>query len=269
MRTGRAARRAARASCVVVLALACLGLAHAGVVLGNTRVVFPGDARDVTVRLDNRNAHPVLVQAWIERADGDDRAVPLAPLPPLFRMEPGRGQALRIHRLPGALPRDRETLFWLNVLDMPPEPSGATASPHMKIALRTQVKLFHRPAGLAGSAASAPRALRWRLVRMGAADAVEVDNPTPYHVTIARLVLGDGLDTHGEMVAPFDRRVIALDAPAIAGDRQAPSAASRARRLREAGRVVFDAINDQGGTERVEGALAESPMSPGSPGGTH
>jgi P pilus assembly chaperone PapD len=219
----------------VVQALACAQVAHAGVVLANTRVVFPGDARDVTVRLSNRHAHPVLVEAWVESAMHGAR-VPFAPDPPLFRIDPGKGQALRVHRLPGALPKDRETLFWLNVLDVPPEPTADADASAMKIAVHTRVKLLHRPTGLAGSASLAPAALRWRLL----GDArIEVENPTPYHVTIARIADGDGWDVRGEMVAPFASIVL------------------RPKTARHAGRIVFEAINDLGGRDRFESALSE------------
>ena len=138
-------RPARFAALCVTHELACASPTHAGVVLANTRVVFPGDAREVTVRLDNRHAHPVLVEAWVERGGQSHDAlsdalsiVPFAPHPPLVRIEPGKGQALRVHRLPGPLPRDRETLFWLNVLDVPPELPMSTQT-SMKIALHTRV----------------------------------------------------------------------------------------------------------------------------------
>jgi chaperone protein EcpD len=219
-------------------ALACAQVAHAGVVLANTRIVFPGDARDVTVRLSNRHAHPVLVEAWVE-SPVPGAQVPFAPDPPLFRIDPGKGQARRVHRLPGALPKDRETVFWLNVLDVPPDPPADADNSAMKIALRTRVKLLHRPNGLSGTPAQAPASLQWRVLD----DArIEIENPTPYHVTIARIADGDGWDVLGEMIAPFDRKTLR------------PESAPRA------GRVAFEAINDLGGRDRFESVLSDAPL---------
>ncbi|MCC8364551.1 molecular chaperone [Lysobacter sp. A6] len=240
-------------------ALACASPAHAGVVLANTRVVFPGDAREVTVRLDNRHAHPVLVEAWVERGGQPSRdgptIVPFAPHPPLVRIDPGKGQALRVHRLPGPLPSDRETLFWLNVLDVPPDLPVSMHASAMKIALHTRVKLFHRPVGLAGIASKAPAALRWSL-RDGA---LHIENPTPFHVSIARVVVGDGLDLHGDMVAPFGALALRLDAAApgkAAIDvTMQQLAARRTTWLQASRRVSFDAINDVGGKDRFDAAL--------------
>jgi P pilus assembly chaperone PapD len=248
------------ATACVLHALACLPPAHAGVVLANTRVVFHGDAREATVRLDNRHAHPVLVQAWVEHGTPPvhdaPMVVPFAPHPPLVRIEPGKGQALRVHRLPGPLPGDRETLFWLNVLDVPPDPPASDAMSAMKIALRTRVKLFHRPAGLAGTASKAPAALRWRFAFEGGTAVLRIDNPTPYHVSIARIILGDGLDLHGDMVAPFATIALRFDAPAAGASASGDLAGQRMARVRESMRIAFDAINDVGGTDRFTSAIA-------------
>ncbi|KGQ20724.1 Chaperone protein EcpD [Lysobacter dokdonensis DS-58] len=218
-------------------ALAFAPRAHAGVVLANTRVVFSGDARDVTVRLSNRHAYPVLVEAWVD-SPIEGAHVPFAADPPLFRIDPGKGQALRVHRLPGVLPEDRETLFWLNVLDVPPDPPATAEGSDMKIALQTRVKLFHRPKGLPGAPAEAPAALHWRVLD----DArIAVDNPTPYHVTIARIAGHDGWDVQGVMVAPFAGVVVPY---------------SKARG--GSGRIVFEAINDLGGRDKFDSPLAEA-----------
>ena len=203
--------------------------AHASVVLSATRVVFPGDARDVTVRLTNRREQPALVQAWIEPTGATPS--PFAIDPPLVRIEPGRGQALRIHKLPGALPKDRESLFWLNVLDVPSKQDPVAAHARVNVVLRSRVKVFFRPAGLPGSAAKAPAQLRWHL-REG--HALEIANPTPYHVTVQRVMLGDTQVVRGDTVAPFGRLSLPIGAPMpLVRDR-----------------VVFDVINDIGGSER-------------------
>jgi len=214
----------------VLQLLACTPDVHAGVVLGNTRVVFPGDAREVTLRLSNEHEWPVLVETWVD-ASAEASLVPFAPDPPLVRIDAGKGQVVRLHRLPGALAADRETLFWLNVLDVPPNTPARGDASELKIALRTRVKLFHRPGGLAGSAAQAPAQLRWR---HAAASQLEVENPTPYHVTIARIADGEAWSVQGEMVAPYARLLLER-APDLRGDR-----------------VVFEAINDSGGRDRFE-----------------
>jgi outer membrane usher protein len=206
-----------RTRCLVLAAVAACALlsaqsATASVVVSATRVVHDGDARDVGVRMTNKRAGPALVEVWVERADVTAQGQPPAfvPTPSLFRIESGRGQVVRLQRTQAPLPADRESLFWLHVLDVPPNPVGP-ADGRMKIAVRSRLKLFHRPERLPGSAAKAPDRLRWVLqVTETGTPALRIDNPTPYHVTIASIG-EDALEMRGEMVAPFGELVLPLD----------------------------------------------------------
>ena len=251
------------ALCLLVCACLAAGVARAGVVIANTRVVFPGDAPETTVRLTNTRTTPVLVEAWIER-DGAaaDSRVPFDIVPPLFRIDPGKGQALRIHRAPAdaqdAATQEREshreTLFWLNVFESPSVPEGSAANT-MHISVRTRIKLFFRPPGLRGTAARAPDRLSWTLVRTQGSPMLRIDNPTPFHVTIARVELGDAaLDLRGDMVRPFDRIDLALDAPGFYGT--TPSVERRLQALRARPDIHFRFVNDSGGAEPRSARLA-------------
>lgn len=216
--------------------------AFASIVLATTRVVYPADADDVTVRLTNQRATPALVEAWVEAGDRD---VPFEITPPLFRLEPGKGQALRVHRLPGVeFPRDRESLYWLNVLDVPADAPGSHGGNLLKLAVRTRLKLFVRPPGLPGRADRAPERITWRLVD----DALRIDNPTPYHVTVAHVRI-DGHALRAAMVPPFGHVELRLDD-------------ARMRSLRSQGRFAFGAINDAGGVVERDAALVPGATTP-------
>src|SRR5580698_3626086 len=98
--------------------------AAAGDVVDGTRVVYPAAKREVTINIRNPGDTPSLVQAWLDAGDphakpGESR-VPFVMTPPLFRLDPTKGQSLRLVYTHDALPEDRESLFWLNVLDIPP-----------------------------------------------------------------------------------------------------------------------------------------------------
>jgi P pilus assembly chaperone PapD len=92
--------------------------------------------------------------------------------------------------------------------------------------------------------------LTWRLVHRDAGvSALRIDNPTPYHVTLARIVLGsDALDLRGAMVPPFGRVDLALDGATFDGSR--PQPAQRGQALRAQLKFEFLFVNDSGGTER-------------------
>lgn len=133
-----------------LLLSACLviGQAQASIVITGTRVVYDAAQREVTVKLNNDGQSPMLVQSWIDegnlQATPDTSAAPFVLTPPIARIDPNKGQALRV-RFTGqkALPQDRESLFWLNVLEVPP--SSAEGQNRLKIAFRSRVKFFYRP----------------------------------------------------------------------------------------------------------------------------
>lgn len=83
--------------------------------------------KSINVRLNNGDSTPSLIQAWLDTGDPssppDSVRVPFIITPPVFRMEPLSGQTMRIMYTGEKLPADRESLFWLNVLDIPAKPS--------------------------------------------------------------------------------------------------------------------------------------------------
>ena len=135
--------------------------ASAGVVLNGTRFIYPAKSKEITVRLTNEGAQSVLVQAWVD--DGDAKQLPentQAPFdltPPVFRMDSKKSQVLRVRFSGADLPADRESLYWLNVLEVPPKPAVKDDDNYMQLAFRYRLKLIYRPKGLSGSADAACR----------------------------------------------------------------------------------------------------------------
>ena len=190
--------------CAVRAGLIALSLiasaAHASVVIGGTRVVFPAQDGEVTVRLSNQGDRPALVEAWIDRGNPqstpDKVDVPFLITPPLFRMEAHKDQSLRIIATQAHLPADRESLFWLNVLEVPPKPTGAEAAGKnlLQFAIRSRLKLFYRPDHLSGDPLTAATKVTWKAVADGRGYALELHNPTPYYITFTQ----SSLDVDGK-----------------------------------------------------------------------
>ncbi|RDL19866.1 pili/flagellar assembly PapD-like chaperone [Serratia fonticola] len=67
------------------------------------------------------------------------------------RVETGKGQTLRISYAGGALPMDKESVFWLNVLEVPAKSQATTGENRLQMAFRPRIKLFFRPKGLDGN----------------------------------------------------------------------------------------------------------------------
>jgi len=232
----------------VFLCVCVATAAQASVVVGGTRVVFPAQQGEATVRLTNENDHAALVEAWIDTGDLNSTpnsvSTPFLITPPLFRMDPHKDQSLRIIYTQGSqpLPTDRESLFWLNVLEVPPKPSGqqAAGQNYLQFAIRSRLKLFYRPASLPGNAMKAPEKLSFT----SQGTALVAHNPTPYYVTISKLSLGpDGKPIEGAsgMAAPFGDLRLPLK-----GLTQAPSAGTA---------VVFTVIDDYGAADDHKGTV--------------
>ena len=92
--------------------------------LMRTRVIYEGST-EARLMVRNDGHEPSLLQAWVdggnEQQGPADVSTPFLVVPPMMRLGPQRGQVLRILGADlSRLPRDRESLFWLNVLGLPP-----------------------------------------------------------------------------------------------------------------------------------------------------
>ncbi|MGE1899315.1 fimbria/pilus periplasmic chaperone [Escherichia coli] len=160
---------------------------YGSVVIMGTRVIYPAEQKSINVRLNNGDSTPSLIQAWLDTGDPssppDSVRVPFIITPPVFRVEPLSGQTMRIMYTGEKLPADRESLFWLNVLDIPAKPSFAGKSEkaqgynYLQFAVRSRIKFFFRPDGLPFSPDDAYKKVTWQLT---GGDTLQASNPTPY-----------------------------------------------------------------------------------------
>lgn len=193
--------------------------AAAGVVVEGTRVIYPSAKREVAVTLHNEGASPSLVQAWIDAGQAEPAGprdpVPFVITPAIFRLDPKKGQTLRILFAGKPLPSDRETVFWLNVLDVPPKaPVNPDAPNQLNVAFRHRLKVFYRPAQLTQSSEESARKVSWALANAGGRSVLTATNPTPFHVSFTRLSINgpvaSAVATPG-MVGPFSSATFALE----------------------------------------------------------
>lgn len=173
------------ASATLLVAMSFDNVAHAGVVVSATRIVYPAGQQEVSVKLDNRSEQPALLQVWLddgnEAVSPEDSTVPFVVQPPIFRMEAGSGQSVRVRKV-GEIPAtDRETLFWINVLEIPPRSRAQSSENLLQFAYRTRLKVFYRPDKLPYSIHDAFSKAK---IRRAGAGWVLV-NPTPYHLSVS------------------------------------------------------------------------------------
>lgn len=189
-------------------------VAHAGVSIVGTRIVYPSNAKSVNVQLNNSFSTAALVQAWID--DGDPSSIPAAEKipfilnPALTRVEAQKGQVIRILPLDVShLAKDRESIFWFNMLDIPPEDPSLDKTNRINFTVRTRIKMFYRPSTIKLKPEQAYKSLQFI---QNAQQQVSINNPTPYFITLIKISDGtQQLIKDGEqavMLQPFEQRVL-------------------------------------------------------------
>lgn len=180
----------------------------AGIVVGGTRVIFPGNAPDTTISIYNKETTlPYLIQVWVDPFNKDDKSKPpFTAIPPVSRLEPGQEKVLRIVKIAGELPTDRESVFWLNVKNIPPSSDKKDTST-LEIAIKTRIKLFWRPAAINLIPEKAIAKVKWH--KQG--NQLVVENKSPIHINIMDVVI-DGKNIPLNMIRPFE--TLTLDLPA-------------------------------------------------------
>ncbi|WP_058910040.1 fimbria/pilus periplasmic chaperone [Entomohabitans teleogrylli] len=160
-----------------------------------TRVVFNGDENSVSLALSNSPQQPTLVQLWVDEGDPrvapDSVKTPLTILPPVFRMEPGELRSVKLLLADrDTLPRDRESLYWLNIYQIPPlTAQDERQQQKVILPLRIRMKLFIRPAGVAPLREQDGGKLTFRFLPRQRQ--LVIDNPGPWHMTLSGLSCGN------------------------------------------------------------------------------
>lgn len=211
--------------------------ASADIVISGTRVVYPQSAKDVTVKMENRGNKPLLVQSWLD--DGRDNVnpqelkLPFIVTPPVSRVDPAKGQTVRITWTGQTLPADRESLFWFNVLEVPPKSKDADTQYVLLLAFRTRIKMFYRPDGLAGDPSVAAGKLQWAY----SGNALTANNSSPYFISVSAATItinGKKIDVASHTIPPLTNEVVPVKgASNLSG-----------------GKIDYNTINDFGGTEK-------------------
>ena len=136
------------------------------------------------------------------------------------------------------LAQDRESLFWFNVLEVPPKAKDGDSQNVLQLAFRTRIKMFFRPDGLPGDPAIAAGNLKWS--QQGTA--LIANNSSPYYVSMAKATVtvnGKKIEVDSHTIPPLSNETIPVkNAPALRG-----------------GKIEYTAINDFGGTEKHQAAI--------------
>lgn len=215
--------------------LMCSMSAFAGVQVEATRVVYSSNQQSSSLSIKNDSDDTYMVQTWLDTGDStqNPKGLPIVVTPPILKLAGKKEAVLRFIYSGQGLAQDKESVFWINVQEIPPAPKQENV---LQVAIRTRVKLFYRPAALKIDLQKQAQALTWR--RLG--NELEVINGGSAHVTLGVLNFISGAQTacsfNGDMVSPQSSLRIAI-----------PPTCTPTREL------SFSYINDYGGHTEING----------------
>lgn len=157
-----------------------------GVSLGATRIVYPSEARQITLPVNNSDAESrYLIKSWVEDSTGK-KNTDFTITPPLFMIGPNNENIVSI-KFNGArqLPDDRESLYWFNSQAIPEQDSKQLENV-LQLASLSRIKLFVRPVKLEMKPSEATEHIRFSRQ----AGELVVHNPTPYYITLVSFMDG-------------------------------------------------------------------------------
>lgn len=201
---------------VMLLNLMVMNTSFAGGVgLGVTRLIYPSDAKQISVSVRNTdNNLAFLIQPWAEDSNGN-KTSDFVITPPLSVLKPKNENSLRIIYTGPVLPKDRESIFWLTVKAVPPLNDKEDSKNVLQLASANRIKVFYRPVELTAAVQDAPAMLTAKMVGQD----IVLTNPSPYFITLVNVILG-GKKIGSTMVPPKDSIKLKPQKPAGSGQLQ-------------------------------------------------
>ncbi|HCW0179282.1 fimbrial assembly chaperone [Citrobacter sp. Cu096] len=186
--------------------------AWGGIYIYGTRVIYPAQKKEITVQIMNEGSRGALVQSWID--DGDTSLppekiqVPFVMTPPVTKVSGGSGQQLKIKQLANTLPKDRESLFFLNVLDIPPNSAESEGKNIIKFAMQNRIKFIYRPQGVSG----VDKKSFTHLNVSHASGGIKIKNNSANWITIPELIGGSKINKETLLLAPWSEKMLSTTA---------------------------------------------------------
>ncbi|WP_165325011.1 fimbrial biogenesis chaperone [Pectobacterium zantedeschiae] len=202
-------------SSAAMLLISTTAHSEGGVLLGGTRLIFNGDKDVASMTVTNSAESAVwLMRFWVspyesKNNESEDKKEkpPFAVTPPLYRLDPKDAVQIRVNKLSDNFPTDRESVYYLNNLAIPPKKDEKSyqkaIQSGLQFAINTRIKLFYRPAAIndVDTVKKAPEKLTVSM--MG--KVMTIKNPTPYFITLSQLeVNNQTVQMNDGMIAPFD-----------------------------------------------------------------
>ncbi|EOA8958779.1 fimbria/pilus periplasmic chaperone [Vibrio harveyi] len=115
--------------------------AFAALSLDATRYIFKGDKAVLSPVVENQSERDFGAQVWLENIVEKDTRPTFIATPSFFKVKGKGRQVFRIMKASDHMPKDKESIYWLNLQEIPPKKKGSGIA----MAIRTKVKMIYRP----------------------------------------------------------------------------------------------------------------------------
>lgn len=187
---------------------------QASVVMTGTRIIYPSEEKSVNISFTSTDNVPSIMELWVKKTFSDDSNVSDAPFivtPPIFRINPSKGQSVKLIYTGSGLPQDRESVFYLTFLQLP---AADKNSNKLLISYKSTVKVFYRPSEINENIDDLGRYLKFDASK-SASGIIDIYNNSAFYVTPAKLTLLGGNENEItiknsvlSMVPPFSHQQI-------------------------------------------------------------
>lgn len=97
--------------------------AFSGIQVGATRVIYNGASQSSSLSIKNDSEDTYMVQTWLDTGDPtqNPKGLPILVTPPILKLASNKEAVLRFIYSGQGLPQNKESLFWINIQEIPPE----------------------------------------------------------------------------------------------------------------------------------------------------
>ncbi|WP_413283745.1 fimbria/pilus periplasmic chaperone [Vibrio sp. MA40-2] len=178
-------------------AIVSISNATAEVNIDKTRLIINANDRFAELSLVNSAEYPTAIQLWTDAGNilayPSEELTPVFVLPPIFKLEPGEIRQIKVMLNRSDL-KDvtSESLFWLNILQVPQDinPQGMDNEDNVAkvtLPLRYRLKILVRPNGVQKPSDTDYQDINFKIV----GNQLHISNQTHWHMNFLSIQIGD------------------------------------------------------------------------------
>lgn len=209
----------------IIILLPLVSPAKAGIVVERSRVIIPTSSFSNSLKIMNSNSYPVICKVWVEKghsAENEDSLIVVKK--PFFKMDANEKTTVTLMNLDmdKELALDRESLYWLNIEEIPPKDKDYLHNDILvSLVMHTQLKVFVRPDKLSITPSSAYRTQSFELLENNGKSSLKINNDSPYYITYSNITIkeksGKSSVVYSGMVSPYSDKEILINNNFIKG----------------------------------------------------